>query len=147
MLSRIRSDGAAPAPASGSFGSITKGGRVAPGTPVKNTLTKSFLPDVGASKTGGYPNGRRVGDDVVDISLRVAAGILLPGNACNGGTTSCNQAPNNVLGDGVNENDRPYRLTFPYLASPWSGYEVPYHGRTGSPDTVSPGMIMATPRP
>jgi hypothetical protein len=100
-----------------------------------------------AGDLAGYPNGRRPGDDVVDISFRVAAGVLLPGNACAGGTANCNQAPNNQLGDGVNENDKPFRLSFPYLASPWSGYENPYHGRTGSADTTTPGTTMATPRP
>lgn len=98
----------------------------------------------------GYPNGRRVGDDVVDITLRVAEGVLLPGNACsdnNGGMTTCNQSPNNILGDGVNQNDKPFRTTFPYLASPWSGYENPYHGRTASTDTTTPVPPTATPRP
>jgi hypothetical protein len=100
-----------------------------------------------AGDLAGYPNGRRPGDDVVDISFRVAAGVLLPGNSCAGGTANCNQAPNNQLGDGVNENDRLFRTSFPYLASPWSGYENPYHGRTGSADTTTPGPTMATPRP
>ena len=100
-----------------------------------------------AGDLSGYPNGRRVNDDVVDITLRVGSGVLLPGNACDGGTQSCNQAPNNILGDGVNENDKPFRTTFPYLASPWSGYEVPYHGRTGSADTTTPNNTFATPRP
>jgi hypothetical protein len=95
----------------------------------------------------GFPNGRRPIDDVTDIELRVAAGVLLPGNACAGGTTSCNQAPNNQLGDGVNENDRPFRTSFPYLASPVSGYENPYHGRTASSDTMSPGPATLGPRP
>ena len=95
----------------------------------------------------GYPNGRRPGDDVVDITFRVAAGVLLPGNACAGGTANCNQAPNNQLGDGVNENDRTFRTSFPYLASPVSGYENPYHGRTGSADTTTPGPSPTPPRP
>ncbi|HYP50480.1 MAG TPA: DUF4331 domain-containing protein, partial [Pyrinomonadaceae bacterium] len=95
----------------------------------------------------GYPNGRRPIDDVVDITLRVAAGVLLPGNACAGGTASCNQAPNNQLGDGVNENERPFRTSFPYLASPVSGYENPYHGRTASGDTSTPGPATLAPRP
>ncbi len=101
-----------------------------------------------AGDLGGYPNGRRVGDDVVDITLRVGAGILLPGNACAGGTQSCNQFPNNVLGDGVTQNDKPYRTTFPYLASPWDGYSNPYHGRECSsmPDGVCPSP-SPTPRP
>lgn len=104
-----------------------------------------------AGDNAGYPNGRRPNDDVVDISLRVAAGVLLPGNACRnnaGGMTSCNQAPNNTLGDGVTQNDRPYRSTFPYLASPWSGYENPFHGRECStmPDGACP-TPSPTPRP
>ena len=62
--------------------------------------------------SAGYPNGRRLFDDVVDISLRVVAGILVPG---------FNVYPNNVLGDGVNVNDVPYRTVFPYLADSPSG--------------------------
>ncbi len=100
-----------------------------------------------AGDLAGFPNGRRPIDDVVDIELRVAAGVLLPGNACANGTASCNQAPNNILGDGVNENDRPFRTSFPYLASPVSGYENPYHGRTASADTTTPGPATLAPRP
>ena len=61
----------------------------------------------------GYPNGRRLFDDVVDISLRAVAGVLA-GPPYNG-------APNAFLGDGVNVNDAPYRTTFPYLADAPSG--------------------------
>jgi hypothetical protein len=60
----------------------------------------------------GYPNGRRLADDVTDISLRVVAGVLNP---------AFNVSPNNALGDGVNVNDAPYRTAFPYLADAWSG--------------------------
>ncbi len=101
-----------------------------------------------AGDLGGYPNGRRVGDDVVDITFRVAAGVLLPGNSCANATANCNQSPNSQLGDGVTQNDRPYRTTFPYLASPWSGYENPFHGRECSsmPDGACPSP-SPTPRP
>jgi hypothetical protein len=114
-----------------------------PPTPFASQNRLGFI----AGDMAGYPNGRRPGDDVVDITLRVGAGVLLPGSACNNGSAPCNQAPNNILGDGVNENDRPFRTSFPYLATPWSGYEDPYHGRTGSADTTTPGTTMATPRP
>lgn len=114
-----------------------------PATPFGSQNRLGFI----AGDLAGYPNGRRPGDDVVDITFRVAAGVLLPGNACAGGTASCNQAPNNILGDGVNENDRPFRTSFPYLASPVSGYENPYHGRTGSADTSTPGPALLGPRP
>jgi hypothetical protein len=101
-----------------------------------------------AGDFAGYPNGRRLGDDVVDITLRAAAGILLPGNACAGGTVSCNTAPNNQLGDGVNQNEQPFRTTFPYLATPYSGYEVQFRGRECAPDVTSPCPSPSpTPRP
>jgi hypothetical protein len=73
----------------------------------------------------GFPNGRRVGDDVVDIELRAVAGVLVPG---------FNKAPNNALGDGVNGNDKPYLTSFPYLASPASGYRSP-HGSSAASGT------------
>jgi hypothetical protein len=76
-------------------------------------------PPAAASRLGllggdpaGYPNGRRLADDVVDISLRAVAGVLNP---------SFNIFPNNRLGDGVNVNDAPYRTEFPYLANAPSG--------------------------
>lgn len=114
-----------------------------PATPFGQQNRLGFI----AGDLAGYPNGRRPGDDVVDITLRVAAGVLLPGNSCAGGTANCNSAPNNQLGDGVNENDRVFRTSFPYLATPWSGYENPYHGRTASPDTSTPGPALLPSRP
>jgi len=62
----------------------------------------------------GHPNGRRVGDDVVDIALRAMAG----GTPF---TPATNKAPNNLLGDGVSGNDVPYLNRFPYLGTPHSG--------------------------
>jgi hypothetical protein len=69
--------------------------------------------------TAGFPNGRRLGDDVVDIELQVVAGFL-----------KGNKVP---LGDGVDRNDKPYLSSFPYLASPWDGF-------TSAPSTrIEPG--------
>lgn len=62
----------------------------------------------------GYPNGRRVGDDVIDISLRVVLG----GTPF---TPAYNVAPNNSVGDGVSSNEQPYLTRFPYLAPPNQG--------------------------
>jgi hypothetical protein len=62
----------------------------------------------------GFPNGRRVFDDVVDISLRAVAG----GTPF---TPATNVAPNNALGDGVANNDVPFLTRFPYLGTPQSG--------------------------
>ena len=62
----------------------------------------------------GFPNGRRVSDDVTDISARAVAGVLAPG---------FNVFPNNRIGDGVNTNDMPYQEVFPYVAFAQSGRE------------------------
>jgi hypothetical protein len=62
----------------------------------------------------GFPNGRRVFDDVVDISLRAVAG----GTPF---TPATNVSPNNMIGDGVANNDVPFLTRFPYLATPQSG--------------------------
>ncbi|HUP86085.1 MAG TPA: DUF4331 domain-containing protein [Acidimicrobiales bacterium] len=63
----------------------------------------------------GFPNGRRLADDVVDIALRAVAG----GTPF---TPEFNHAPNNALTDGVDKNDRPFTSRFPYLAEPHQGY-------------------------
>ena len=62
-----------------------------------------------AGDLAGFPNGRRLADDVTDIELRVIAGALLP--ADQGGK----QIP---LGDGVDQNDKPFRSAFPYVPLP-----------------------------
>ncbi len=71
----------------------------------------------------GFPNGRRLGDDVVDIELRaIAQGY---GTFLNGAFGLPNKSPNNLLGDGVDANDVALANTFPYVAAPHQGYDVP----------------------
>jgi hypothetical protein len=63
-----------------------------------------------AGDVAGFPNGRRLTDDVVDIELRVIAGALL-------------SPPKNIpLGDGVDRNDKPFRSQFPYVALANDGF-------------------------
>jgi hypothetical protein len=61
----------------------------------------------------GFPNGRRVFDDVTDFAARAVVGVLA-GAPFNG-------FPNNRIGDGVNANDTSYQTTFPYLGFAHSG--------------------------
>jgi hypothetical protein len=68
----------------------------------------------------GYPNGRRLADDAVDITLIAAAG----GTPF---TEAFNVAPNNQLGDGVDKNDREFLDTFPYLAPPFDPLSHKHH--------------------
>jgi hypothetical protein len=63
----------------------------------------------------GFPNGRRLIDDVTDITLRVVVGGVLAGPPFS--TTPINSR----LGDGVNVNDTTLRTTFPYLGNAPSG--------------------------
>ena len=77
-------------------------------------LNTDILPTASPARLGvlaadiqGFPNGRRLTDDVVDITLQAAAGVL-------GGVRTS-------LGDGVDRNDVAFRTTFPYLAFPHSG--------------------------
>jgi len=73
-----------------------------------------------AGDAAGFPNGRRLADDVVDIALRVVAGgyVLTP---------DFNVSPNNKLGDGIDANDRPFLPSFPYVAPPHQGFVHSHH--------------------
>jgi hypothetical protein len=71
----------------------------------------------------GFPNGRRPGDDVVDISLRVAMGVLCTLNnpAVFGCVPSDAPAGTAPLTDGAYVDDSYFDATFPYLKSPLPG--------------------------
>jgi hypothetical protein len=65
---------------------------------------------------GGWPNGRRFGDDVIDIAvtavisdLRVSPPVINP------------------AGDNVNWNDVPYNKVFPYESTPQNGRNHTHH--------------------
>jgi hypothetical protein len=64
----------------------------------------------------GYPNGRRLEDDVVDIAIQAVAGATPF-------TPDFNKAPNNLLGDGVNQSAQPFNGEFPYLSQPYQGFQ------------------------
>jgi hypothetical protein len=73
----------------------------------------------------GFPNGRRLADDVTDIEVRaVACGY---GPILAGALGLCNLSPNNVVGDGVNANENAFLAHFPYVAAPNSGYDHTGH--------------------
>jgi hypothetical protein len=82
-----------------------------------------------AGDAAGFPNGRRVSDDVTDSALRVVAGILAGGRFSG--------RPYSLLGDGVNANDMPYQETFPYVAWSQSGRDRRH---------IDPGEVGCTPQ-
>jgi Domain of unknown function (DUF4331) len=63
----------------------------------------------------GFPNGRRLEDDVVDIYVQLYAGSL-----------KGNKLP---LGDGVDQDDQAFLPQFPYQSQPASGFANPVSDR------------------
>ena len=69
----------------------------------------------------GFPNGRRPGDDVVDIELRVAMGVLchaFPGVFCTPADAPSGNLP---FTDGALQDASQFDATFPYLTTPLPG--------------------------
>ena len=79
---------------------------------------------LGGKAPEGFPNGRRLADDTVDIAVLAVAGVLCEPDVHGAlGLAQCR--PNDVpavffAGDGVNANDTPFSNSFPYEALPWA---------------------------
>jgi hypothetical protein len=77
-----------------------------------------------APDVAGFPNGRRPGDDVVDITLRVAMGKLCvdPVTSPLSGCKSSDAPAGGIhFTDGALQNDSQFDATFPYVTTPISG--------------------------
>ncbi|MGV8893430.1 MAG: DUF4331 domain-containing protein [Burkholderiaceae bacterium] len=78
---------------------------------------------VAAGDNAGFPNGRRPGDDVVDLSLRVAMGALCV--LSTGPAVGCKPADapagGLALTDGVRKDATTFKAAFPYLNTPLPG--------------------------
>lgn len=89
---------------------------------LNTAIPPSAAPDrlgVLAGQLDGFPNGRRLVDDVVDIELRAVAGVLVGAGE-----------PNSLLGDGVDANERPFQASFPYVAPSHAGFAHDHHATT-----------------
>jgi hypothetical protein len=78
-----------------------------------------------AKDNAGFPNGRRLTDDVIDIGLQALEGAVL------GVKTD--------LGDGVDANDVAFESAFPYVALPHSGSVV-----RAAPAAPAPKVVTKT---
>ena len=94
--------------------------------PAYNTTTAlQFIPNM-----DGFPNGRRLEDDVTRIELQAVGGVVLAAvglfydDYTAGGANPVTQNLINVLTytTGVEENDKAFKSKFPYLAPPASGF-------------------------
>jgi len=95
--------------------------------PAYNTNSDlQFIPNM-----DGFPNGRRLEDDVTRIELQAVSGIALAAIglwyddfAAGGNPVTPNLVNVLTYNTGVNANDAPFKSEFPYVASPWSGTHV-----------------------
>ena len=82
-----------------------------------------FIPNM-----DGFPNGRRLEDDVTRIELQAVGGVVLAAiglwyDDYTGGPNPVTPDLVNVLtySTGVNANDTSFKTSFPYVQTPWSG--------------------------
>ena len=73
-----------------------------------------------AGDFAGFPNGRRLADDVTDIELRAV--VCGYGDVLQAALGLCNFSPNNVIDDDVDTNEQAFLGQFPYVAAPNQGY-------------------------
>jgi hypothetical protein len=89
-----------------------------------NRLGPLAIKDAGEGEVDlrGFPNGRRLEDDITDIALRAVAGGYGP-TLAGAPFNLPNLSPGNTLTDGVNKNDAACLSSFPYVGTPHSGYD------------------------
>jgi hypothetical protein len=85
-----------------------------------------------AGDVQGFPNGRRLTDDVLDIEVQAVAGATVTGKLVSGLATV----------DSVDRNDHAFGTTFPYLALP--NVQNVNHGTARSP--LAPEFIPVSPQ-
>ncbi len=91
-------------------------------TSIKPTKSPNPLGVIGGD-LAGFPNGRRVFDDVVTVELRAVAGATLP-------LVDPSFTPDkavNAITDGLTDKSPggPYLTQFPYLGVPYDGFDHP----------------------
>ena len=96
--------------------------RLNSGTPITPIAAQKDL-GVLAGDAAGFPNGRRPIDDVVDIALRAAMGVLLSpfDGSAKDPDPSSDASRQLHYTDGAEPNPANYLTVFPYLATPLAG--------------------------
>jgi hypothetical protein len=85
------------------------------------TTTKPSPYGIVGGDLSGFPNGRRVFDDVVSIELRAIAGATYPLVE----KAYKPDAAAGLLTEGLSPESSRYQTTFPYLAPPLDGFDTP----------------------
>jgi hypothetical protein len=107
-------------PAFSTFTGTTQADMLRLNLAIPATATPNPLGVVGGD-VAGFPNGRRIMDDVVTIELMAVAGATIP-------LVDKSFTPDGALkdvSDGVTGAGLTFLPSFPYLGTPYSGYNVP----------------------
>ncbi len=95
--------------------------------PTYTNINMQFIPNM-----DGFPNGRRLEDDVTTIELQAVSGVVLAALGLWYDDYDPKTSPSpvtpmlgNVLGftAGVTKNDTTLKSSFPYVQTPWRGYD------------------------
>lgn len=107
----------------------------------------------------GFPNGRRLEDDVTRIELQAVSGVVLAAvglwyddYTVGTSTTPVTQQLRNVLGftTNVEKNDTTFRTGFPYVQTPWSGttaQRIALAQRSSAGLGLAPNLTVASAYP
>src|SRR5207245_139974 len=90
-----------------------------------NNTNLEFIPNM-----DGFPNGRRLEDDVTTIELQAVSGVVLAAlglwyDDYNGSGSPVTPQLQKVLSftAGPTHNDTTFKASFPYLQTPWRGFD------------------------
>jgi len=97
--------------------------------PYNTNRNLEFIPNM-----DGFPNGRRLEDDVTRIELQAVGGVVLAAlglfyddyNPSNASASPVTNQLINVLqySTGVEKNDTSFKASFPYVQTPWRGTDI-----------------------
>ena len=102
-------------------------------TRFNGTKDIQFIPNM-----DGFPNGRRLEDDVTTIELQAVGGVVLAAvglwyDDFTPGVTASPVTPRLLATLGFNsgptKNDTAFKMSFPYMATPWRGFDYPEKAR------------------
>ncbi len=113
-----------------------------------NTAALQFIPNM-----DGFPNGRRLEDDVTRIELQAVSGAALAAIGLWYDDYVIGQSPLTtqllgVLGytTGVEANDTTFKSSFPYVQTPWSGYGLCTGGSIVTAINPNGGLNIGAPQ-
>ena len=110
-------------------------------SPTYSSINMQWIPNM-----DGFPNGRRLEDDVTRIELQAVSGVVLAAiglwydDYTAGGPNPVTPDLIGVLSysTGINKNDTTFQNVFPYVQMPWSGF-----GKCGGPTAVNNNPITS----